>query len=344
MAVGAWRRIAISCSGTTGKAYVATPTGTTEAASGTVSTSQPTGITLGGRSPGDSSEYFNGRLRYVRVWSTQLTQAQIEAEWASPTPVVTANLWADWRLADASDLADHSGNGRDLVAGSTAVSTEDDPPFAYPPAATGSGAAYDATVTTSGAGTSAPAGLASGTGAAGVPTAGVGVAAGVASGTGVAAAPAASVAAAAGAATGTGAARTVSPAVSVSAGNASGTGSAAGPAPAVGAGAQVASGTGSALGPSASTGNAAAGVAAGTGAALDATVHTTSAAPTGSWYGLLDIVQEAMDLREAELAQPPPACLDCGEPLRIGPNGEQYCSFDGSVWDAGNRRVGTVSV
>jgi hypothetical protein len=130
MAVGEWRKIAISCSGTTGKSYVATDGGVTETDSGTVGVGTPDGITLGGRAPADSSESFNGRLAYVRVWTAELTQTQIEAEWASATPVITASLWADWPLTDSTDLTDHSGNSRNLSAGTTAVSTEADPPLA----------------------------------------------------------------------------------------------------------------------------------------------------------------------------------------------------------------------
>lgn len=130
-AVGAWRKIAITCSGTTANSYIATPTGTTEVDSGTVSASAPTGITLGGRSPTDATEWFNGRLAYVRVWSAVLAQTEIETEWASTTPVRTSGLWADWPLTDSTDLTDHSGNGHNLTAGSTAVSTEADPPLGH---------------------------------------------------------------------------------------------------------------------------------------------------------------------------------------------------------------------
>lgn len=131
MAVGAWRKVAVTCTGTTGTLYVATPVGATEVDGGTVGgAASPTGLTFGARAHNDGDESFNGRLAYWRLWTSVLSQAQIEAEWLSTTPVVTANLWADWPLETAADLTDHSGNGRNLTAGSTAVTTEDGPPLA----------------------------------------------------------------------------------------------------------------------------------------------------------------------------------------------------------------------
>lgn len=65
---------------------------------------------------------------------------------------------------------------------------------------------------------------------------------------------------------------------------------------------------------------------------------------TGSWYGLLDIYTEAAQLRRDELERDPEACQDCGEPLKTGPDGELYCGFDGTVWGAGNRRLGRVGI
>lgn len=130
MAVGAWRKVAITCTGTTGTLYVAPPGGATEVDGGTVGgAASPTGLTFGARAHNDGSEFLNGRLAYWRFWTSVLSQAQVEAEWLSTTPVVTANLWADWPLATADDLTDHSGNGRDLTAGSTVVTTEDGPPL-----------------------------------------------------------------------------------------------------------------------------------------------------------------------------------------------------------------------
>lgn len=129
MLLAGWRRVALSRLGTTGTVYAASDVGATTIASGTVGgAANPTGITLGGRSATDDTEPFNGRLAYARLFSPQLTQVQIEAEWASTTPINTGSLFADWPLATAGDLTDHSGNGRHLTAGSTAVTTEAGPP------------------------------------------------------------------------------------------------------------------------------------------------------------------------------------------------------------------------
>jgi hypothetical protein len=63
----------------------------------------------------------------------------------------------------------------------------------------------------------------------------------------------------------------------------------------------------------------------------------------GSWYGLLDILREGTQLHREDRDRVPAACLDCGEPLRSGPGGERYCPFDGSIWEAGDRRAGDVA-
>jgi hypothetical protein len=136
MAVGEWRKLAVSRSaGGTGKTYAALSTGLTTVTSGAIgSIPDPIGITLAGRTPAEANEWFNGRLTYVRVWSRELSQAEIEAEWASATPVSTTGLFADWPLESAADLTDHSGNGHTLVAdateGPTSVTTAPGPPLA----------------------------------------------------------------------------------------------------------------------------------------------------------------------------------------------------------------------
>ncbi len=304
MAVGAWRKIAISCSGTTGRSYVNTIGGTTEVDSGTVGVGTPDGITLGGRAPADSSEPFNGRLAYVRVWTTELNQTQIEAEWASTTPVVTSGLWASWPLTDSTDLTDHSGNGRNLTAGSTAVSTEADPPLSSNVAGTAVAAFGGLTGAASGVPTVR--GTAAGS---------FGGLTGAASGTPkVTGAAAFSGGALAGSATGL---RTV-------------IGTAA---------AQFGGLTGTASAPSHVTGTALGAFGGLTGTARDS---TPTAPQQGSWYGLLDILRDGAQQYREELERTPEAC-DCGEPLRPGPGGVLYCPFDGTTWTTGGRQTGHVS-
>jgi hypothetical protein len=134
LSVGTWARIAVTITGTTSTIYVALDAaGATQSQVGTVGAnagvSPDSGYTIGGRSAVDSAEWFNGRIADLRLWSTVLTQAEIESEWASVVPVRTSLLFADYPLPTAGDLLDHSGNGRHLSAGSTAVTTEGDPPI-----------------------------------------------------------------------------------------------------------------------------------------------------------------------------------------------------------------------
>jgi hypothetical protein len=139
MAVGAWRKLAVTRNSSgTAKNYAATQVGVTQVSSGAIgSIPDPIGVTLAGRTPAEANEWFNGRLAYVRVWSRELSQTEIETEWSSTVPVSVTGLWAAWPLESASDLTDHSGNGRTLVAdateGPTAVTTEAGP---FPIAAT----------------------------------------------------------------------------------------------------------------------------------------------------------------------------------------------------------------
>lgn len=55
----------------------------------------------------------------------------------------------------------------------------------------------------------------------------------------------------------------------------------------------------------------------------------TPSAPTGNWYRLMDIYREAAAFMAEDLAAPPVACPNDGEPLIAGPRGQLYCPFDG---------------
>ena len=73
---------------------------------------------------------LNGRAAYNRVWTTNLSKTQLEAEMRATSAVVTSNLWADYPFtANANDA---SGNGRNWTVTGT-VSYVDQPPLDMEP-------------------------------------------------------------------------------------------------------------------------------------------------------------------------------------------------------------------
>jgi hypothetical protein len=123
-----WCRCAFTTTGTSGTAYAATGSGgSTTSATGTASGGATAdAFTIFGRSSGDASEWFNGRISHLRVWSAVLTQTQIETEWLSTTPVRATNLWGAWPLI--SDLVD-TVSGKTLVPSTGPVTFEAEPPI-----------------------------------------------------------------------------------------------------------------------------------------------------------------------------------------------------------------------
>jgi hypothetical protein len=124
MTVGVWYRVAIvfgpgtawkSYFGTEGSAPLTTQTGT----KATISAVDYTGV---GGTQFTSTEWFNGRLAHFRVWNAVLTDAEIEREFRSDTPIRTANLLGAWfprsmtagtvlTAITGSDLVDGNGGG-----------------------------------------------------------------------------------------------------------------------------------------------------------------------------------------------------------------------------------------
>lgn len=54
---------------------------------------------------------------------------------------------------------------------------------------------------------------------------------------------------------------------------------------------------------------------------------------SGGWYSYLNILHNMAEEVRNEAIEPPEACPDCGEPVRSGPNGELFCTFDGWQWN-----------
>ncbi|MGH8879609.1 MAG: LamG-like jellyroll fold domain-containing protein, partial [Stackebrandtia sp.] len=129
--VDEWFAVAVVDNGSGVTLYVRPEGGSTIVTSGSIGSATPAQICIGGRSNDDDNEYLDGNAAYVRVFADALTQAEVEAEWDSPTAVLTA--WADWPLATATDLTDHSGNGRDMTPVGAGPTTETGPPVSAAP-------------------------------------------------------------------------------------------------------------------------------------------------------------------------------------------------------------------
>jgi len=108
MQVGTWYPVAVSHDdgGTIGTSYLRDGALTLADSATVESGIDAAGICIGGRDDTDANEWWNGEIAYVRIWSAELIQAEIEAEWESTTPVRTDDLLADWPLANETDLTD----------------------------------------------------------------------------------------------------------------------------------------------------------------------------------------------------------------------------------------------
>lgn len=251
---------------------------------------------------GDSSGTYTGTIAYIRVFDGELTQAEIGREMYAPQAVTTRipAVWDVPLVSTGSSSVVAFDRGPFALHPTTVTGTlswADDPPavpirvsgpsvalrarlFSSPGGgtsasagvATGTGAANNPNVNTA-----APAGAAAGTGAAGQPAANVSGAAAAGTGTGTAGTAAGTIAGTAGAAAGTGAANTATPATTVPSGSAAGTG-AANPAQAstapTGTGGSVSTGT--AVAPTPQVAVTLATYPAGTGSAYNATISTAT--------------------------------------------------------------------
>lgn len=84
----------------------------------------PTRIEFGGFSTSNYSA-ANIDIAYIRVYDAALSDAEIAVERNSATPVRTTNLWSNWRLENSTDLADTSGNNRNLSSSGTLTNATD---------------------------------------------------------------------------------------------------------------------------------------------------------------------------------------------------------------------------
>lgn len=117
LTVGTWYFAAVSV-GPNGaaSAWFAPQGGTLSKRTGTVAIVDHVEMSYLGASNFAFTEYVNGSMAMARLWNGVLTDAEVQAEFTSVTPVRTAGLIADWRLSSAASVgADSSGQGRDLI-------------------------------------------------------------------------------------------------------------------------------------------------------------------------------------------------------------------------------------
>lgn len=79
-----------------------------------------------------ASEFLNGRIAALKVWSAALTVAEIENELGQYQPIRLANLFRYHPLINA-ELVDYAGAGRNFTAGAVAATTEAGPPIRWGP-------------------------------------------------------------------------------------------------------------------------------------------------------------------------------------------------------------------
>ena len=77
----------------------------------------------------DGSLPYDASFCHARLWTADVSNAEILLEIASATPVRTSGLYLAWKLDDASDTSDQSGNGR-APSFTGAVATDAASPFA----------------------------------------------------------------------------------------------------------------------------------------------------------------------------------------------------------------------
>lgn len=110
LTVGRWYHVALTKSGNTHTLYLDGVSVDTL----TVALSFTTVFFLVGS---NGTDYLNGRMEAMKLWTAALTAAEIAAEQWQTIPTRGANVYAWWPLLEASDITDKSGNGNTFTAG-----------------------------------------------------------------------------------------------------------------------------------------------------------------------------------------------------------------------------------
>lgn len=99
----------------------------TTAAANPSARNAPNEMSISGPTP-HFSNFFNGRVAFAKCWTTELSEAQIDAEQLFAAPQAeTGSVYGWWKFKTTTDLNDYSVNGRNWTANGS-ISTEADPP------------------------------------------------------------------------------------------------------------------------------------------------------------------------------------------------------------------------
>ena len=131
LTVGTWYFVGLAMSGGTGTLYHRIPTAnvlSTVAISGGSASVNAATLRLG-ESPW-GGEWWNGRINAVKIWTAQLSAAEMLRESMQYVPHRTANLAAFYPLV-VPETTDYSGNGRTLTG--SGATREDGPPIPWQP-------------------------------------------------------------------------------------------------------------------------------------------------------------------------------------------------------------------
>ncbi len=117
MTIGTWYFAAISV-GANGAAttWFGPMGGTLTRRTGTVAVVDHTEMSYLGASNFAATEFIDGSMALARLWNGGLSDAEVNAEFGSTSPVRTTGLLGDWRLSAASTVtADSSGLSHPLT-------------------------------------------------------------------------------------------------------------------------------------------------------------------------------------------------------------------------------------
>lgn len=130
LVVGSWFRVAVVCNAGTITCYMGAETGALAASlSVTPGSYTPTTLRIG--KSVWSGEFADCRIASFKMWSTALTAAQLELEFAQYQPIVALDTLTRFYPLFSHSLADESGRGNTLTLGTTTPTTEDGPPIRF---------------------------------------------------------------------------------------------------------------------------------------------------------------------------------------------------------------------